>query len=551
MTVKLDLRPRVFWASLFWFVTLSSVLAANCWKGFWSGVQGWGLPYWFIDYHDGFVRRGLAGQLFQMIFGRRPIDGLTKPVLTIHLISIGAVVMTSALLAAKTAARVTRVNLLTFFGFATWVFAAQVWPTLTYNVGYLDALVIVIAVAAALLFWSGRVVETGVLIVAGTFIHEYFVFLVPFVLAAGLPEEHSWAQEELLPIDHVFPGPPARTFALLGAIGLVSAGLVTFASSPAASLAQIARMPLSAEVKHILATVTFTQSMGQSINQMLELLFRNPGFTVFNGLFFLLPAFAASAGLLFWRSRPNRTNVLQVAAGLFPVLALLVAWDLSRLLVMADLTAGFLFLLAAQRRVGQAPVQTATRGGCAGPVAAGVSIVAALIYGGLPLIYAYFQPGPTMFRYPLLVDQSMSALRIKQPLQALWDQQPAMSGFSDLTCKLTSDSPRAGPSAACSPAVGEEEKLSAPISLTRGAYRFQFAFEPAGACADGRVAVQVAGRQGQPVSAGFRLGGHVTVQLDVALRDPQTMTTAQITGVAGDRCVRVSRLTVIPLPGER
>jgi hypothetical protein len=535
---------------LFWFAALSSVLAANCWKGFWPGVQGWGLPYWFVDYHDGFVRRGLAGQLFQMTFGRLPIEGLTTPVLTIHLISIGAVVLASAVLAAKTAAQTARVNLVTFFGFATWVFVAQVWPTLTYNVGYLDPLVIVIAVAAALLFRSGRVVETGVLIVAGTLIHEYFVFLLPFVLAAGLPEDHGRAQEELPAMDHVAPGPPLRIFAVLGAVGLVSAGLVTFASSPAASLAQVARMPLSADVKQILATVTFTQSIGQSVGQMRDLLFRDPGYTAFNGLFFLLPAFAASAGLMFWRSRPNLTNVLQVAAGLFPVMALWVAWDLSRLLVMADLTTGFLFLLAARHRV-QAPVQTPTSGGRAGLVAAFVSVVVALIYGGLPLIYAYFPPGPTMFRYPLLVDQSVSSQRIKEPLQALWGQHPAASSFGDLTCKLTSDNPKVGPAAVCSPRVGEGEKLSAPLSLARGAYRFQFAFEPAGACAGGRVAVQVAGPRGRPVSAGFRLGGHVIAQLDVFFPDSQTVAIAEISGVEGDGCARVSRFTVTPLPGER
>jgi hypothetical protein len=428
VTVKRELRPLVVFASLFWFVALCGVLAANSWKGYWPGVQGWGLPYWFIDYHDGFVRRGLVGQLFQMAFGRLSIDGLTTPVSTIHLISIGAVGLTAALLAARTAAHLARAELLTFLGVAAWVFAAQVWPTLTYNVGYLDILVIVIAVAAALLFWSGRVVAAGVLIAAGSFVHEYFVFLVPFVLAAGLPDDDGWAQQTPVALDHAAPGPSPRTFAVLGAIGLVGAGLATFAASPAASLAQIARMPLAADMKHVLATTTFTQSIGQSINQMIELLFRNPRFTVFNGLFFLLPAFAASAGLLFWRSRPNRTNMMQVMAGLFPVLALLLAWDLSRLLVMADLTSGLLFLLAAWRRVGPAPVPAAGGSGRPGVVAAAaISLVAAVVYGGLPLIYAYFKPGPTMFRYPLIVDQSALSQHIKEPLQALWGQDSVPS----------------------------------------------------------------------------------------------------------------------------
>jgi hypothetical protein len=538
-------------APALWFAGLSSVLAANCWKGFWEGVQGWGVPYWFVDYRDGFVRRGLAGQLFQMVFGRLSVDALTPPVLALHVLTVGALAVASAALAARTCAQIKGAPLLAFFGFGAWVFAAQVWPSLTYNAGYLDPLVVAMAVAAALLFRSGRTIASGVLIALGPFVHEYFVFLIPFVLAAGLSEDQGRARDRIFPIDQAPPGPPPHQFVVLGATGLASAALVIFASDPTASMAQIARMPLAEDAKHVLATVTFTQSVHQSIKQMLALLLQNPAYTAFNGLFFLLPTFAACAGLLFWRSRPSRTNLLQAAAGLFPVAALLVAWDLSRLLVLANITAGFLFLLAARSRVETAPVpSTSAPVRRAGSVAAVISIVLAIGYGGLPLIYAYFQPGPVLFRYPLKVDRSALSQRIKEPLETLWMQQPALSGFSDLACKLTSDKPAGGPDS-CSPVVGEGAVLSAPMSLARGAYRLQFVFEPTGACSDGRAAVQIVTPQGRAASAGFRLGGQITAQLDVFFPHRLTVATAQIVGVAGDGCVRVSRLTVSPLPGER
>jgi hypothetical protein len=541
-------RPR-FFVALPWFLALSTILLLDCSKGFWKGVQGWGVPYWFIDYHNGFVRRGLVGQLFQMVFGRLSVDRLTAPVMAINLAAIGALVLASALVAARTVAQIRLKHTLGYFAFAAWVFAAQVWPTLTYNVGYLDVLVVLIATAAALLFRSGRIVETGVLIALGPFVHEYFVFLVPFVLTAGLPEIPDPAPGEEWPLDYVRPGPSNRTLLLLGGVGLISGAVVTLSVNAAATISQIERMPVTADMKHVLETVSFTQSMGQSFNQMMDLLFRDPGYTAFNALFFLLPAFAACIGLLFWRARPNRLRVWKVVAGLFPVLALLLAWDLSRLLVLADFTAGFLFLLAAASRAAQPSVVPPARAtGWMGPALAAVSIIAAVGYAGLPFIYAYFEPGPALFRYPIAIDQSRPVQYIKGPLAVAWGgHRPAKA---DLTCALISTDPDGKASADCSRTMSEGEALSVSTPLARGAYRFQADLEPTGACSAGRVAFQVAldSVQAPVAHEGFALGGRITAQLDVLVADDQSAALAQIVDIAGNGCARVRQLTITSLP---
>ncbi|CAN5332572.1 hypothetical protein BH09PSE2_BH09PSE2_26410 [soil metagenome] len=50
---------------------LAVLLYFNFQKGLWRVVQGWGRPYWWLDYQHGLVRRGLVGQVFQVMFCRR------------------------------------------------------------------------------------------------------------------------------------------------------------------------------------------------------------------------------------------------------------------------------------------------------------------------------------------------------------------------------------------------------------------------------------------------------------------------------------------------
>ena len=370
-------------------------------KAWWSGVQGWGRPYWWLDYGHGFVRRGLAGQIFQAVLGRLPEDRLGGPVSVIH-------DTCSAVLAVATLYWFARALWITdggqravAFSIGLWAAAGQFWPTLAYNQGYLDSLTLAWAVCAAMAFRARQIWMAGALMATGPFIHEYFAFLVPFILASGrmqwIEQSDARSNADLLPLDETVEQTlPLAALALAG-VSFASCALVTVAASASAARAEIAAMPLSDADKTMLATTTLTQTIGKSLNDDLALLLQNPAFTFRNFVFFLAPTVVAVIGILFWGGAPReRGRWLRAAAAVFPVAALLLAWDLSRLLVMSNLTAGLLFLMTVSE--GRTAPQRSGRTPWVAVVAACGLSAAALAYTMAPLAYVYYEPGPaTLF----------------------------------------------------------------------------------------------------------------------------------------------------------
>lgn len=390
-----------------WFALFGILVWLDVLKGWRGVVQGWGLPYWYINYGDGLVRRGLAGEVFRRLFGSLGEAGLTRPVLIFHGACLAVLAVTFCALAATVMARLQGRAQIVFLGLALWGFTAQGWALVSYNAGYLDAPVLVLATLAALLLWGGRPLLATIPIAIGPLVHEFSVFLLPMALAAGLLPG--------TPPDRRKPV-PLWALAALGALGVGVAVAVTLMASPAATVAQIGRMPLAAEIKQALIQQQFGQGGGQMLAIMADHFGRSPLYDVGNFAFFLLPTVIACLGILFWRGRPDwRTGALALA-GLIPVSVLAIAWDLSRLLTISNFSAGLLFLLAAELRSRTpGPSVTPLKRAASGLLAAG-----AVLYGLLPGIYAYFPPGPVTMLYPQKVDGHPLARAIKRPLLSAW-----------------------------------------------------------------------------------------------------------------------------------
>ncbi|MDE1567846.1 hypothetical protein [Aquabacter sediminis] len=390
-----------------WFALFGILVWLDLLKGWRGVVQGWGLPYWYITYEDGLVRRGLTGAVFHRLFGTLGEAALTRPVLIFHGTCLAFLAVTFCALAATIMVRLQGRAQIVFLGLALWSFTAQGWALVSYNAGFLDAQVLALATLAALLLWRGRVWLALIPVIIGPLVHEFFVFLLPMALAAGLLPGTPPDRRKRIPL---------WALAGLGVLGLAVAVAVTVLADPAATLAQVGRMPLSPEVKQVLIQQQFGQGVGHMLAIMADHFARSPLYDAGNFAFFLLPTLIACLGLLFWRTRPDWRNGALALAGLLPVSVLAIAWDLSRLLTISNFSAGLLFLLAAELRSRTpCPGVTPLKRTGSGLLAAG-----AVLYGLLPGIYAYFPPGPVTMLYPQKVDAHPLALAIKRPLLAVW-----------------------------------------------------------------------------------------------------------------------------------
>lgn len=521
-------------------------------KGINDRLQDWGVVYWWLDYSDGMIRRGLTGQLFQAVFGRLSVDALVAPVNAINLICIGTLALVMAALTGLTMSRLRPRAMLGFAALAVWLFVGQIWPHLVYNIGYLDTIVILMALGAALAVRQRQLILAGLIVAVGPFVHEYFVFLTPFIASVGLDEGSADASVEgLLPLDAPRTGIPLIHLILLGAVGVASGLLVVALSHPAAALAQLDPLPLKEALKRDLLATTLSQGMAQSVHGMLIRFSQEPAYAVANFAFFLAPALVACGGLVFWRApRGSRVPWVQAAAALFPVAALLMAWDLSRLLVLTTFPAGVLFLLAAERRSRTVPQDASDDWAPLWKIwlMAG-SILLAGAYACYPFTYTYFGARPNFRYFPEPFSHRIMQLPVSVLLEEPWGHRTVAFPAKDVTCDLEP----AAQAGSCERLVQSGQMIYGPwLSMPLGNYRAQMQFRaPPGCANDIYVEVFDVKVYGRPLmSTTFRSGGKVTVTMDfqvsddMAQRAPFEFRTLQS---AGPACAVLEKVSVSKL----
>jgi hypothetical protein len=310
------LRGTLFDGALLSLAVIIAILSFG--KNYTFHLNQLGDPYFFFSYSDGFIKRGLAGHIFNTIYpGASPEATRAAALWSFSVASMLIIALLEVWFW-----RVARDWIALFALFA----ASQFLPTLGFDAGQLDVYVYVLAIVASMAFAGERLLIVAVIGFVGPFVHESFVFLwLPLAILA------------------IWRGGLRPVHAVALCVPILSALIVYFGHSQAAAIAQVSAAPLGDNVKSTFICCQFgftltaiAHSMWydkisiHAVNYMVAL------------VFYTLPAVLIT--LYYASQRKDRVALLLVTYA--PALNTLVAWDLSRFLVVTSLSAiiGVLFM---------------------------------------------------------------------------------------------------------------------------------------------------------------------------------------------------------------
>lgn len=317
-----DIRSKIALLSpvlLIALAILAAVGALSYSRGFWLGMQGWGVFNWYVDYGSGFIKRGLIGTITSPFLSGHTPAFVETFVSTQHLVLCSLLGIGLIWMASRTLIVDVRSAFLVWLCFAT----SQFLPTLAYNSGYLDIHLFILLFLATIMWKNGKFLALGIIGLVGPLLHEMFVFLWMQILVLSLTR----ARHGLKPFEIIAVLAPFASVLLV----------ISFHSQNAVAL-ELAEVPVDAEMRAVLFRQQFGQTTVAAIAQMIKM-FREDAVNVISATsYFLLPTFAIFVlSWQRWRASgpdwPWRFVALTLAT-LSPVLVLLVAWDLSRFLVM-------------------------------------------------------------------------------------------------------------------------------------------------------------------------------------------------------------------------
>jgi hypothetical protein len=351
-------RPQMLWALL--AMLLISFL--SYYKGYNPVIQGWGQPYWVVNYSHGLIKRGLLGQVFSFLFHADDLNRHWAAVLVLH--SATALSLLAALLLWVRECRADRVLVAVVALFATSQFA----PTLAYLTGYLDVYLYTMFLVGALLCVYERYLVTALLGLIGPFIHESFLFV--------------W-----LPLVILLFGEGSAPRTVVGRTGVVGTAVVATAvvyvlHSQDAAVAVMAAAPLDQGIKDGMLQNQFSQTITSLLRIMRDHYRNNLRNVAVSWVFFGLPTATLLWVYLRGRMLDAQRRVLILLAALSPLSILIFAWDLSRFLVGATFSALVVVLYVEAR---WRPVRVDPRGYLL------PAWVVCAFYFLAPFVYAYFE----------------------------------------------------------------------------------------------------------------------------------------------------------------
>ena len=326
-------------------------------KGYNGQIQIWGQPFWLIDYHDGFIKRGLAGAITGFFTDRHNLSRLWSHVLAIHFVLCALILIAIGLWGLLRAAKPAVLMIVALF------FTSPFLATLAYNTGYLDAPVYLLYVTAVLCLAANWYIAAIVIGCIGPFIHESFAFF--------------WAALIVLAVWR--DGFRRGAWLLLPLLGTV---VVLGWHSQSAAVAQIMRSPLADPVKAGMIDHQFGQTIAWALGTMYRHYMQHPWNALMSIVWFGLTTVAMIACYV-WSSHLDRRTVLALLlATLAPTALIFVAWDLSRFLVASALACVVAILFIQTAAAVETRIKT---GACALVIAVGAFNLAT------PAVYAYFQ----------------------------------------------------------------------------------------------------------------------------------------------------------------
>jgi hypothetical protein len=247
---------------------------------------------------------------------------------------------------------------------------------MAFTPGYLDVVMLIFALAAAALVARGWVWPAGAVAAVAPFIHEMFVYLwIPLVVLAWAILRRSGRTRP-------------RWHDVLGLAAPFATGLFVVAASSAAD----ARRAID---QHVTGTATFKatllhQQFGQTVSSSLTRMQHIQGAywwptEPFALLYFCWPAVLGAVLYMIWRRAQLDAwaRAALVLAVVCPWLMLIVAWDLSRLIVLSNALV-LIVVLALETGIIDVPLARVRPAGLGVLAAAGVLAIA------LPFLYANF-----------------------------------------------------------------------------------------------------------------------------------------------------------------
>lgn len=358
-------RTKVEHIRVLSFLVLGIIAIFSFVKGFNGAVQDWGQPYWILDYSQGFIKRGLIGQMFGWMAPSTSLAQKWDTVLQVHLVSSGLLV--TGLIFWCWQLSIDRT-----LGLVIGLFvSSQFLPTLAYNTGFLDVYLYALLLGSMFSVARGSLMPAIILGFVGPFIHESYLFpwlTLPLLLVHGTlgPSINKQVKSVL-----VVASPIAASIA------------VSVLHSPSVARDMIAKLPLPDEVTSGLMKYQFGQTILSSLSIMAGKMVSSSWCFLISLIFFGFPTILMIFIFTNSRALTIREKTLIWLASCAPMAIIGMAWDLSRFIVMTNLCALFsiLFVEMAWRPQRKALSRSMVVFVC------GITAV----YLASPFVYTYFE----------------------------------------------------------------------------------------------------------------------------------------------------------------
>jgi hypothetical protein len=345
-------------------------------KGIHSVVLPYGLPFWQVTYSSGPMRRALVGTVFQALYGSLDAGQQSRLIIeTTVTVALAIIVGVAIWLGLLVQYAQTRAQAVWIVLVAMPIVCSSLFTTLVFETGYMDGLLVLVALVCAMLLARRHYWPACALAAAAPFVHEMFIYLwVPVaVFGVALAVRGSTVR---------------RVAARVGglAVPFVSEAVVVLGSSRAAAAEQIRlNVTGSPTFKAGLLNYQYTQTLGSALHSMqwlqADYWWPTEPLAV---LYFCWPAIVAVTAYMILRHRALDwlTRTALVSALVSPWLMVAVASDMSRLLVLANATT-VIVILGLESTIGHGPIRRASP--------AWIAVFAALTVLALetPFVYAW------------------------------------------------------------------------------------------------------------------------------------------------------------------
>lgn len=353
---------------------------ASAYRGFDASIRRWGAPNIYLNYSHGLVRRGFVGEVYRLA-------GLPATPAAFSggcwLAMLGVIVLSVVL-----ALRARHLHPAT----VVLLVASQFLPTMAFNNGYLDVYIFVLVLLLYAAVARGWWVAAAVLSFVGPLVHEEFVF---FLVPLGLVLLLRWRR-----------GLPVRPHVSALAAAAVTTAAVVLFDSPAAGAQLMAESPLPRSVADAMVSDQLGQTLLPSLTFMTHFWALTWRFALPLGAFMVLPALLMLA--------LNLRRVVRapwIASALSPLLMLLLAWDLSRIVVMACFLTFVVLCVSESPWMSPTPLPTAS----AGLTGVMVGALLAFAYYSVPALYAYPSYGYLLTSWNTYVERLINQPQVWPP----------------------------------------------------------------------------------------------------------------------------------------